>query len=113
MEAAMKLARQYFLELPTPQPHRVRFIARRPSFHGTTLGSLSVGGHTLRRTLYEPLLLPNVSHVSACNPYRGYREGESDADYVTRLAEELDAEFRRLGPETVCAFVAEPIAGAV
>ncbi|KAL1979524.1 hypothetical protein VTN96DRAFT_5667 [Rasamsonia emersonii] len=112
MEAAMKLARQYFLELSTPQPQRTRFIARRQSYHGTTLGALSMGGHVSRRELFEPLLLPNVSHVSPCYAYRGRKDGESDEDYVARLANELDAEFQRVGPETVCAFVAEPVVGA-
>ncbi|EEP78091.1 hypothetical protein UREG_02940 [Uncinocarpus reesii 1704] len=112
MEAAMKLARQYFLELHAPQPQRTRFIARQNSFHGVTLGSLSMGGHVFRRELFEPLLLQNVSHVSPCNAYRGKKENESDEDYVARLAAELDAEFQRVGPETVCAFVAEPVVGA-
>ncbi|KAH8699172.1 aminotransferase, class III [Talaromyces proteolyticus] len=112
MEAAMKLARQYYLELDNPQSQRTRFIARKQSYHGITLGALSMGGHTFRRQPFEPILLPNVSHVSPCNAYRGRRDGESDADYVARLADELDGEFRRLGPETVCAFVAEPVVGA-
>jgi len=113
MEAAMKLARQYFLELPSPQGARVRFIARMESYHGTTLGALSVGGHVARRAVYEPMLMRNISWVSACNKYRGLREGESEEEYVERLAKELDDEFQRVGPETVCAFVAEPIVGAV
>ncbi|KAJ5490755.1 Aminotransferase [Penicillium diatomitis] len=111
-EAALKLARQYFLELPTPQPERTRFISRLPSYHGTTLGALGAGGHVQRRQPFEPLLAQNTSHVSPCYPYRGKKEGESDADYVARLAAELDAEFQRVGPEKVCAFVAEPIVGA-
>lgn len=109
----MKLARQYFLELPTPQPQRTRFIARKPSYHGITLGALATGGHVLRRQPFEPLLPQNTSHVSPCYPYRGKEEGETDADYVARLAAELDAEFQRVGPENVCAFVAEPVVGAV
>lgn len=113
VEAALKLARQYFLELPTPQPQRTRFIARKPSYHGTTLGALGVGGHVLRRQPFEPILSQNISHVSPCYAYRGKNDGESDADYVARLADELDAEFRRVGPDTVCAFIAEPIVGAV
>lgn len=113
MEAAIKLARQYFLELPTPEPQRHRFIARKRSYHGTTLGALSMGGHVMRKQPFEPLLLPNISHISPCCPYRDRKDGESDADYVARLADELDAEFQRVGPETVCAFVAEPIVGAV
>jgi adenosylmethionine-8-amino-7-oxononanoate aminotransferase len=112
MEAAVKLARQYFLELPTPQPQRSKFIARRESYHGTTLGALSVSGHVSRRTLFEPMLLPNVSRVSACNAYRHQGQTESTEQYVARLAQELDSEFQRIGPDTVCAFVAEPIVGA-
>ncbi|GMG00582.1 unnamed protein product [Aspergillus oryzae] len=113
VEAALKLARQYFLELPTPQPQRTRFIARKPSYHGITLGALAAGGHVLRRQPFEPLLPQNISHVSPCYPYRGKENGETDADYVARLAAELDAEFQRVGPENVCAFVAEPALGAV
>ncbi|KAJ5779942.1 Pyridoxal phosphate-dependent transferase major region subdomain 2 [Penicillium paradoxum] len=112
IEAALKLARQYYLELPTPQVQRTRFIARLPSYHGTTLGALGLGGHVQRRQPFEPLLSKNVSHVSPCYAYRGKRDGESDADYVARLADELEAEFQRVGPETVCAFVAEPVVGA-
>jgi adenosylmethionine-8-amino-7-oxononanoate aminotransferase len=113
MEAAMKLSRQYYLELATPQPQRTKFIARKQSYHGITLGALSMSGHTFRREPFEPILLPNVSHISPCNAYRGRGDGESDAEYVTRLANELDAVFQRLGPDTVCAFVAEPVVGAV
>lgn len=113
VEAALKLARQYFLELPSPQPQRTRFISRLPSYHGTTLGALSAGGHVLRRQLFEPLLSKNTSHVSPCYAYRGKQDGESEAQYVARLAAELDAEFERVGPENVCAFIAEPVVGAV
>lgn len=113
MEVAMKLSRQYYLELQTPQPQRTRFIARKQSYHGTTLGALSMGGHVSRRELFEPLLLQNISHVSPCYAYRGKRTGESDAEYVARLADELDSEFQRVGPDNVCAFVAEPVVGAV
>lgn len=113
IEAAMKLARQYHLEISPPQPQRTKFIARKESYHGTTLGSLSLGGHVSRRALFEPMLLENISRVSACNAYRGKADGEGDEEYVARLATELDEEFQRLGPDTVCAFVAEPVVGAV
>jgi len=63
--------------------------------------------------MYEPMLMGNTSWVSACNKYRGMREGENEEEYVERLAKELDEEFQRVGPETVCAFVAEPVVGAV
>lgn len=111
-EAAMKMARQYFVELEGPETKRYRFISRQQSYHGTTLGSLGLGGHVLRRKIYEPMLSPSISRVSPCFAYRGKRDGEKVDDYVRRLAEELDAEFQRLGPETVCAFVAEPVVGA-
>lgn len=113
IEAAMKLARQYHLEISPSQPQRTKFIARKESYHGTTLGSLSLGGHVSRRALFEPMLLENISRVSACNAYRGKADGEGDEEYVARLATELDGEFQRLGPDTVCAFVAEPVVGAV
>lgn len=109
----MKLARQYFLELSPSEPGRTRFIARRESYHGTTLGSLSMGGHVGRRKLFEPMLMANISHVSPCNVYRGLQEGEGIEKYVRRLAQELEDEFQRVGPHTVCAFVAEPVVGAV
>ena len=113
MEAALKMARQYFVELPVPQPQRIRFIARDRSYHGNTLGSLSVSGHKTRRAIYEPILSTNVSHVSPCYPYRGLKVGETNAEYVGRLAQELEDEFQRVGPHTVCAFVAETVAGLV
>jgi adenosylmethionine-8-amino-7-oxononanoate aminotransferase len=113
MDAAMKFARQFFLELPKPQYNRTKFIARRQSYHGTTLGPLSLSGHVARRALFEPLLMENCSHVSPCYAYRDTKDGESTDEYVKRLAQELDSEFQRLGPETVCAFVAEPVVGAV
>ncbi|KAA8899114.1 alanine-glyoxylate aminotransferase AGT2 [Sphaerosporella brunnea] len=111
VEAAMKLARQYFLELSPPQPTRSHFIAREGSWHGCTLGALAVGDFKVRKQLFEPLLPTNVTRVSACNAYRGLLAGESTAAYVARLAAELEAEFRRLGPETVCGFIAEPLVG--
>ncbi|KAB8437336.1 hypothetical protein FH972_025016 [Carpinus fangiana] len=112
METAMKLARQYFMEKSTPESQRINFIARRESYHGTTLGSLSMGGHVARRALFEPMLLKNVTRVSQCNAYRGMSGHENTESYVARLAQELDDEFQRIGPDTVCAFVAEPVVGA-
>ncbi|KAK7416672.1 hypothetical protein QQZ08_011907 [Neonectria magnoliae] len=110
VEAAMKLARQYFLELD-PKAPRSKFIARQSSWHGCTLGTLAVGDLKARKEPFVDVLADNVSHVSPCHPYRDLQEGETVEEYVTRLAEELDAEFQRLGPETVCAFVLEPMVG--
>jgi adenosylmethionine-8-amino-7-oxononanoate aminotransferase len=109
VEAALKLARQYFVEIG--QPERRRFIARRQSYHGNTLGALSVGGNAWRRRQFEPLLI-DVAHVSPCFAYRDRTEGESDETYGRRLAAELERTIQELGPETVIAFVAEPVVGA-
>lgn len=110
MEAALKLARQYFVE--RGESRRTRIIARRQSYHGNTLGALAAGGNMARRALYEPLLAPAFSHVSPCFAYRFQAQDESDAAYVDRLAAELEAEFQRLGPGNVIAFCAEPVVGA-
>jgi adenosylmethionine-8-amino-7-oxononanoate aminotransferase len=109
VEAALKMARQYFVE--TGRPERRRFIARRQSYHGNTLGALSVGGNAWRRRQFEPLLI-DVAHVSPCYAYRDRADGESDEAYGLRLAEELDRTVRELGPDTVIGFVAEPVVGA-
>jgi adenosylmethionine-8-amino-7-oxononanoate aminotransferase len=58
------------------------------------------------------MLLRNVSFVDACYPYRGKLEDETDAAYVLRLQQQLEAEFLRIGPDRVAAFVAETISGA-
>jgi adenosylmethionine-8-amino-7-oxononanoate aminotransferase len=109
-EAALKLARQYFVEIG--QPQRARFIARRQSYHGNTLGALAASGNAMRRAMYMPLLSDAFSHVSPCYAYRERGDHETDAEYVARLADELEAEFQRLGPDTVAAFIAEPVVGA-
>jgi adenosylmethionine-8-amino-7-oxononanoate aminotransferase len=109
-EAALKLARQYFLEIG--QPQRTKYIARRQGYHGNTLGALSAGGNMMRRAPYEPILSPAFSLVSPCFAYRFRRDDETDAQYVDRLADELEAEFQRLGPENVIAFCAETVVGA-
>jgi adenosylmethionine-8-amino-7-oxononanoate aminotransferase len=110
MEASLKLARQYFLELG--QPQRTHFIARRLSYHGATLATLAVGGHTARRAPYEAMLPTGFSHVSPCFPYHGQHPQEDDASYVARLKQELEAEFERIGPQKVIAFCAETMVGA-
>ena len=109
-EAAIKMARQYFLEIG--QPQRTKFIARRQSYHGNTLGALAAGGNAMRRAPYAPILSDAFSHVSPCYAYRDRRDDESDEQYVARLAAELEAEFQRLGPDTVIAFMAETVVGA-
>ncbi|WP_424812213.1 aspartate aminotransferase family protein [Roseococcus sp. YIM B11640] len=110
IEAALKMARQYFVEIG--QPSRSHFIARRQSYHGNTLGALAAGGNAWRRAPYAPLLSDAFSHVTPAFAYREMAAGESEADFVARLAAELEAEFQRLGPQNVAAFLAEPVVGA-
>lgn len=109
MEVALKLSRQYFVEIG--QPARSRFISRRMSYHGNTLGALAVGGHAARRALYNPILI-ETSQISPCYAYRHQRNDETPEAYGLRMADELEAEILRLGPETVAAFIAEPVVGA-
>ena len=109
IEAALKLARQYFVERGELQ--RAHVIGRRQSYHGNTLGALAVGGNAWRRKQFEPLLV-KTTHVSPCYAYRWKEPGESDVAYGERLALELDQTIRSLGEKTVIAFVAETVAGA-
>ena len=109
IEAALKLARQYFVE--TGEPQRRHFIARRQSYHGNTLGALAVGGNAWRRAQFAPLLI-DVTHVAPCYEYRDRRDGESPEAYGERLAHEIEDAIERLGPRNVIGFVAEPVVGA-
>ncbi|WP_171129241.1 MULTISPECIES: aspartate aminotransferase family protein [unclassified Ruegeria] len=108
-EAAIKLARQYFLEIG--QPERRHVIARRQSYHGNTLGALSAGGNEWRRAQFAPMLI-DMTHIPACYEYAEKPDGESSYDYGQRVANALEAEIQRLGPDTVMAFMAEPVVGA-
>ncbi|WP_321822001.1 MULTISPECIES: aspartate aminotransferase family protein [unclassified Burkholderia] len=109
VEAALKLARQYFVEKGEPQ--RRHFIARRQSYHGNTLGALAIGGNAWRREPFLPLLI-EAHHVSPCYAYRDQQAGETDEAYAQRLAGELEQKIVELGAENVAAFVAETVVGA-
>src|SRR6185295_6824813 len=104
IEAALKMARQYFVEKGEPQ--RRNLIARRQSYHGNTLGALAAGGNEWRRRQFRPLLI-ETHHIDPCYAYRYREPGESEADYGRRAAEALERKILELGPETVMAFVAE------
>ncbi|MFT5401165.1 MAG: adenosylmethionine-8-amino-7-oxononanoate aminotransferase, partial [Gammaproteobacteria bacterium] len=109
IEAALKLARQYYIEIG--QPQRSRVIARLQSYHGNTLGALATGGNMWRREPFAPLMI-ETSHISPCFAYRGQQDGETEFDYGQRVANELETEILRLGEDQVMAFVAEPVVGA-
>ena len=109
VEAALKMARQYFTEIG--QPQRRHIIARRQSYHGNTLGALAAGGNEWRRAQFKPLLM-QAHHIAPCFAYREQQDGESDAAYAARAAGELEEKILELGPDSVAAFVAEPVVGA-
>ncbi len=109
IEAALKMARQFFVE--TGEPQRRRIVARRQSYHGNTLGALAAGGNAWRRKSFEPLLI-ETHHVDPCFAYRCQNDQESDAEYAARAARAVEDKLVELGPETVAAFVAETVVGA-
>lgn len=109
VEAALKMARQYFVE--TGQPRRTNIIARRQSYHGNTLGALATGGNEWRREPFRPLLI-QTHHIDPCYAYRYREPGESDEAYAARSAQALEHKVLELGPDTVMAFVAETVVGA-
>ena len=109
VEAALKLARQYFVERGEPQRRYV--IARRQSYHGITLGALAVGGREWQRQQFAPLLI-ETHHVSAVYEYRDRRADETAQAYGERLADELESKIEELGGDNVIAYVAETVVGA-
>jgi adenosylmethionine-8-amino-7-oxononanoate aminotransferase len=109
VEAALKMARQYFVEKGETQ--RRHIIARRQSYHGNTLGALATGGNEWRRAQFRPLLI-ETHHIDPCYAYRLRDPGESDAAYATRAAKALEDKILELGADQVIAFVAETVVGA-
>ena len=110
VEAAIKLARQYWIEQGAAS--RTWFVSRHLSYHGNTLGALACSGHLARRAAYTPYLNDRTAFIAPCYAYRNRRDDESDAAYGRRTANELEKVIQRLGPEQVAAFIAEPVVGA-
>ncbi|KAM0327584.1 hypothetical protein ACHAQA_005877 [Verticillium albo-atrum] len=110
VESALKLARQYFYE--KGETGRVHFVSRQQSYHGNTLGAMSISSNLARKVPYEGFSYPHVSRVSPPFAYRYQGEAETDSQFTERLLEELEDEFLRVGPEKVVAFVAETVMGA-
>ncbi len=109
VETAIKLARQYHLE--RGETSRELVISRRQSYHGNTLGALSVGGNVARRRPYGPLLLDEPK-IDPCFAYRYRQDGETPEAYALRAAGLLEDKILELGPENVVAFLAETVVGA-
>lgn len=110
MEAALKLARQYFVEAGKPEKSQI--IGRWQSYHGNTLGALATGGNRWRRAQFAPLLSDSMHHIDPCYTYRGQRDDETEFEYGQRVANQLEEKILELGAQTVAAFVAEPVVGA-
>jgi adenosylmethionine-8-amino-7-oxononanoate aminotransferase len=109
LESTVKLVRQYWVE--RGEPARWKFIARKPSFHGNTLMALSIGFHAGRRAAHIPLLV-EMPHIGAPWIFRCERHG-ADGPYCDRCSgRELRLAIEEAGPESVAAFIAEPIVGA-
>uniref|UniRef100_UPI0030DE635F NADH dehydrogenase subunit 3 n=1 Tax=Dematophora necatrix TaxID=2751867 RepID=UPI0030DE635F len=111
IEASIKVARQYFFDKDKETQRHV-IIARENSYHGNTLGALSVSNFIVRQEPYYPIMTDNVEHISSCNPYRQQIEGESDAAFIARKAQELENKINEIGPEKVMCFIMEPVSGA-
>ena len=109
VEAALKLARQYFIE--TGQPQRRNIVTRRQSYHGNTLGALAAGGNEWRRAPFSPLLM-QTHHIDPCFAYRYAEPGETEEAYGRRAADLLEQKIQELGPDSVMAFIAETVVGA-
>lgn len=107
-ETAIKLARA--VHVARGDTGRYKIIYRWPSYHGASLGALSVSGRPLMRGPFAPML-PSHPHIPAPYPYRCALKGCGEQCSLV-CAEELDATIRRENPKTVAAFIAEPVVGA-
>ena len=108
VETALKLARQYHIE--TGNPGKSKIIARWQSYHGSTMGALSITGNVARRALYTPMFAP-MPHIPPCYCYRcpyGLKYPSCDVACI----EDLEAAIHQEGPDSVAAFIAEPVVGA-
>jgi adenosylmethionine-8-amino-7-oxononanoate aminotransferase len=108
MDAALRVARQHHLS--AGRPSRWKVIGRELSYHGTTLATLAVGGHERRRAAFAPLLF-EAPRIPACYPLR-CGSCRTQGACSLACADALDAAILREGPETVAAFVAEPVGGS-
>jgi adenosylmethionine-8-amino-7-oxononanoate aminotransferase len=107
-ETTLKLVRQYFLE--TNQPARYRVVSRTQSYHGSTLGAMSVSGNVARRAPYAPMI-PEWGHVAPCFCYH-CPFGKTFPECDLACADDLDVLLRGDDASSVAAFIFEPVVGA-
>jgi len=108
VESAVKLVRQYWREAGKPDKYKV--ISRWSSFHGNTTGALALGGHTARRSHYLPIF-QHTPHIEPAYCYRcGFKETPETCDL--QCADELERCIKHEDPDSVGAFIAEPVVGA-
>jgi 4-aminobutyrate--pyruvate transaminase len=108
-DTQVKLARYY--NNARGQPKRKKFIARQRAYHGTTMAAASLTGLGAFHADFD-LPLPGFLHTDCPHHWKYAEEGESEADYASRLARSLEDLIEREGPDTIAAFIAEPIMGA-
>lgn len=109
-ESAIKLARQYYIERDGTSS-KWKIISKWTSYHGNTLGALSMTGHTARRRIYDPLLkdfpkIPQFYH------YRNPWELEDKYAMSVKAAQTLEKEILKVGPENIAGFISEPVVGS-
>ncbi len=108
-ETAIKLVWYYNNALGRPRKKKI--LSRLRAYHGVTLGAASLTGLAIAHRDFD-LPIPQVRHADCPYHYRHARRGESEEDFATRLAESLEAQIVREDPDTVAAFIAEPVMGA-
>ena len=109
VESAWKLARQYFAAIG--QPKRTKVISRMTSYHGTTLGALSITGVPALRQAFEPLV-PGAFHVPNTNMFRPWVEGLDEEEFGRITADTIAQMIEMEGPDTVAAVFVEPLQNA-
>ncbi len=110
-ETAIKMARQYFVERDGNKTTKWKIISKWNSFHGNTMGALSMTGITGRRKIYDPMLI-NFPKIPQFYHYRNPWGCETLEETSVRAAQALEAEILRLGADNIAAFITEPIVGS-
>lgn len=109
-EAAVKMARQFYIERDGPDTPKAKIVGRWLGFHGVTLGALGYGGNLMRRQPFLPML-HDQPHAEPCYCYRCPYGLEYPECGVT-CASDVERLIQQEGPETIAAFIAEPVVGA-